>query len=130
MVHDTPVLRWLPLWLVIGWLLIAAVITVSLVPAPPDLELPQGDKMGHVLAYAILMFWFVQIYDRAGVRVGLALGFVALGISLEVLQGSSGYRTFDVHDIAANVAGVVLGWASGPPRTGNLFSRIEHLVLS
>jgi VanZ family protein len=130
MIPEARALRWLALWLTTGWMLIAAVIYLSLAPAPPDLDLPQGDKFGHVLAYAVLMFWFMQIYDRQRIRVGLAAGFVALGIVLEVLQGFTGYRTFEVHDIAANMIGVALGWMSGPPRTGNLFSRIENLVLS
>jgi hypothetical protein len=128
MIHETPALRLLPLWLTTGWVLIAAVIYLSLVPAPPELDLPQGDKVGHVLAYAVLMFWFMQIYGRWPVR--LAAGFVALGIVLEIVQGLTGYRTFDVHDMGANTVGVALGWLSGPPRTGNLFSRIENLLAS
>ena len=130
MIHETPALRWLRLWLTTGWVLIAAVVYLSLAPAPPELDLPQGDKFGHVLAYAVLMFWFIQIYDGRRIRMGLAAGFVTLGIVLEVLQGFTGYRTFDVHDMAANMGGVALGWMSGPPRTRNLFSRIETLVLS
>ena len=125
-----PHLRWLPVWLATGWLLVAAVIYLSLTPAPPDVDLPQGDKFGHVLAYAVLMFWFIQIYIRMRSRVGIALALVAMGIALEFLQGYGGYRTFEVADMAADAAGVALGWASGPPRTGNLFWRIENMLLS
>jgi VanZ family protein len=128
MMQDTPALRWLPLWLTTGWMLIVAVVYLSLAPLPADVDVPHGDKFGHVLAYAVLMFWFVQIYRRPRLRVALAFGFVTLGVMLEVLQGMSGYRTFDIQDVAANIAGLALGWLAGPPRTGNLFSRIESLV--
>jgi hypothetical protein len=76
------------------------------------------------------MFWFIQIYDRGRIRLGLAAGFIALGIVLELLQGATGYRTFDLRDMAANIAGVALGWMSGPPRTRNLLLRIENFILS
>ena len=121
-------LRWLPLWLAIGWLLVAAVIYLSLTPTPPEIAVPQGDKVGHVLAYAVLMFWFVQIYERTRSRVLFALGFVLLGIGLEFVQGLTETRQFEVADMIADAVGVALGWILGPPRTGNLLSSVESLI--
>ena len=128
MSHDAHALRWLPLWLATGWLLVGAVVYLSLTPAPPEVDLPQGDKLAHVLAYAVLMFWFIQIYEGARRRALIAIGFVCLGIVLEFLQGYGGARAFDAHDMIANAAGVAIGWMSGPPRTSNVFVRIESLV--
>ena len=126
---EAGALRWLPLWLATGWLLVAAVVYLSLTPAPPKLEVPASDKVGHVVAYAVLMFWFIQIYYGARSRILIALGFVLLGVSLEFLQDLRGAREYDLGDMIANAAGVALGWASGPPRTGNLLSRVERLML-
>jgi VanZ family protein len=123
-------LRWLKLWLATGWLLIAAVVYLSLTPAPPKMDVPVGDKIGHVVAYSVLMFWFTQIYYERRSRMLIALGFVLLGISLEYLQGLGGDRQFEVTDMIANTAGVAIGWISGPPRSGNLLSRIESVILS
>ena len=123
-------LRWLPLWLATGWLLVSAVVYLSLTPSPPELEIDHGDKLGHVAAYAVITFWFMQIYDRTPSRLRIALAFAVMGIVLEVVQGYGGHRTFDVQDMAANVAGVALGWLAGPPRTGNVFLRVEALVFS
>jgi VanZ family protein len=123
-------LRWLRLWLGTGWLLVGAVVYLSLTPAPPELDLPDGDKLGHVLAYSVLMFWFVQIYHRRRARVWFAVGFVLLGIASEFLQGYGGQRQFEIQDMVANSIGVALGWLSGPPRTSNLLLRIESLLLS
>ena len=69
-----------------------------------------GDKLAHLAGYGILMLWFCVLYRRARVRAFYALGFVALGIALESLQGSLGYRAFELLDVAANTAGVMLGW--------------------
>jgi VanZ family protein len=125
---EAGALRWLPLSLATGWLLVAAVVYLSLTPAPPKVDLPEGDKVGHILAYAVLMFWFIQIYYRARSRVLIALAFVLLGVGLEFLQGYGGEREFEFEDMIANAAGLALGWVSGPPRTRNLLSRIERWV--
>ena len=122
-------LRWLSVWLAIGWCLVAAVIYLSLTPAPPKMEMPAGDKIGHVLAYTVLMFWFIQIYHVTRSRVLIAVGFVLLGISLEFLQGLGADRQFEVVDMIANAAGVVIGWVSGPPRTPNVLFRVESAIL-
>jgi VanZ family protein len=70
----------------------------------------EGDKLGHLLAYGTLMFWFCVLYRPLRVRALYAAGFVAMGIALEFVQGWLGYRDFDVMDMAANTAGVAIGW--------------------
>lgn len=109
------------LWLAIGWGLVALVVALSLVPSPPQSGFDQGDKVGHLLAYATLMGWFGQLYPP-GWR--LALAFVALGLVLEILQGLSGYRQASMADMLANTLGVVLGgWATR--RWPHVLSRME-----
>jgi VanZ family protein len=90
--------------------MVAAVVWLSLTPSPPTLDFEQSDKLGHFVAYGSLMFWFSQVYqDRA--RVLYAVGFIAMGVGLEFLQGQLGYRTYEVFDMYANALGVLLGWA-------------------
>ena len=57
-------LHWFKLWSVIGWLLIATVIYLSLTPHPIEIDVEQGDKIGHALAYFAMMMWFAQLYQR------------------------------------------------------------------
>ena len=92
----------------LGWIWVAATVWLSLTPSPPQVEFRESDKVGHVLAYGLLMFWFAELYAR---RLFLALGFIAMGVGLEFVQGMLGYRTFDVLDMLANTVGVVAGWA-------------------
>jgi VanZ family protein len=94
-------------WLFLGWLLILTVIYLSLTPQPPQTGMIFGDKIGHFAAYASLMAWWHQI-DRNAYR--LALVFVLMGLSLEILQSLSGFREGDVFDMAANTLGVGIGW--------------------
>ena len=82
---------------------------LSLTPSPPRVDFAASDKLGHLLAYGALMFWFAQIYKT---RVFYAAGFVAMGIGLEALQGMLGYREADVLDMVANTLGVAAGWGA------------------
>ena len=95
-----------------GWLLVLGVIWLSLTPSPPKVDFEASDKVGHLLAYALIMFWFAQLYAARPVRVGYAALFVLMGVTLEFLQGQLGYRTYEVFDMFANGAGVLLGWAA------------------
>ena len=95
-----------------GWAWAAAIVWLSLTPAPPQVDVTYGDKLGHVGAYALLMFWFAQLYVARASRMAHAAVFVAMGVGLEFLQGVLGYRTYDIADIAANAIGVALGWAA------------------
>jgi len=114
-------------WLILGWTLVALVIYLSLTPAPIQVPMELGDKYEHVLAYAALMFWFANLYERTARRVALAIGFVAMGITLEFVQRWSGYRSFEIADMAAGAAGVAAGWIIAPPRAPNCLALIERL---
>jgi VanZ family protein len=95
-----------------GWAWAAAIVWLSLTPAPPGVDMEHGDKIGHFAGYGLLMFWFSQLYGRRTTRIAYAAGFVALGIGLEFLQGQLAYRAYDVFDMYANALGVLLGWAA------------------
>ena len=110
-------------WIAVGWVGVAAVTVLSLIPAPPELiPLDHGDKVGHLIAYGCLMFWFAQVYLRSRTRWLITVGLVALGIALEHVQGWTGWREFSYADMAADAIGVILGWAAAPERTPNLLS--------
>ena len=109
-------LRFLRLRQTIGALLIVSIIYLSLTPHPVALPGEHGDKYGHALAYATLMFWYALIYVRWRERIGLAVAFVCMGIGLEFLQRLTDYRTFDVADMAADAFGVSVGWLAAMPR--------------
>jgi VanZ family protein len=116
------------LWLLLGWLLVFFVIYLSLTPAPVQIEVEQGDKFGHVFAYAALMSWFANLYELPVRRLQFAIGFVALGVALEFAQRETGYRTFEVADMAADAVGVIAAWLFAPPRIPNYLHGVEKLL--
>ena len=112
-----------------GYLLILAIIVFSLIPHGPQIDMRDGDKLGHFLAYGSLMFWFAQLDGGFDGRLRCAIGFSLMGIALEFLQNLTGYRSFDVLDMLANATGVLLGWVAALPRASAVFVRIEKALL-
>ncbi len=101
-------LRFKPLWLSIGISLIITVIILSLMAPPTDImDVLPNDKFGHFIAYFALMGWFAQIYHTNKQRWLYLIGFLILGLSLEILQGLGGVRNAEWLDMLANSAGIV-----------------------
>ena len=89
----------------------AGIVWLSLTPSPPAIDFKASDKVGHLAAYGVLMFWFCRLYLPRRTRLLYGVGFTAMGIGLELIQGLIGFRTYDVLDMAANTLGVLLGAA-------------------
>ncbi|MDH3320315.1 MAG: VanZ family protein [Betaproteobacteria bacterium] len=95
--------------LALGWLYVAVIVWLSLTPSPPHVDIEGSDKLEHFLAYGVLMFWFGVLYRSARARIGWALFCVALGVALEFAQRATGYRSFELADMAADALGVLAG---------------------
>jgi VanZ family protein len=95
-----------------GWLYAAAIVYLSLTPEPPDPGIGYGDKLGHFVAYALLMFWFGLLYRAKSARLAYGAGWLAMGIAIEFAQSATGYRSFELADMAADALGVLAGAAA------------------
>ena len=115
-------------WWVIGWFGVALAIYLSLMHAPPGLDIEQGDKLQHMAAYGMLMLWFAQLSDELRRRRRTALALVALGIAIEYVQLATDYRDFSYGDMVADALGVALGWSLAPPRLPNLLALTTRVL--
>ena len=127
-VIPAPELRVRRLWLFLGWMLVLLVIYLSVTPVPIRVPVEQGDKLSHVLAYCVLMSWFANLYRVPARRAMFALGFVVLAIALEFVQRATGYRTFEIADMAAGAVGIAAGWLLAPPRLPNYLHWLEKVT--
>jgi hypothetical protein len=116
------------LWITVAWSLVAVVVYLSLASLSISAPAAHADKYGHVLAYGVVMFWFLQIYECTPSRLTFAGALIALGIGLEFAQSWTGYRTFDYADMVANAIGITIGWLAAPPRTPHVLERVEKVV--
>lgn len=116
------------LWRGIGWIGVAIVTYYSLVPNPPSLDIEQGDKVQHLIAYGSLMLWFAQIRLDRRQRIATAAALAAMGVVIEFLQRWTGWRDFSVFDMMANACGVLVGWLAAPPRLPNFRDLARRLL--
>jgi len=123
-----PDLKLCVLWLVLGIILVATVIYLSLTSSPVDLgtNFPYEDKVEHALAYFTLMFWFAQIYHGRSERILLAVIFISMGIMLEYFQSFNPHRYAEFGDMAANTTGVILGFYLTLTNARNCLLKIER----
>jgi hypothetical protein len=94
-------------WLILGWVLIAAIVVGSLIPQVPTFGIGISDKVEHFTSYFVLMLWFSGLYERRQHWL-LALAFFLMGAALELLQGAlTTTREMDIDDALTNGAGVM-----------------------
>ena len=101
-------------WVALGAALMAAVAALALLPAARQLNamalaLPQGDKLLHVLAFAMLMGWWGNLYHRARQRLGVAAACLVFGLLIECAQWPHDPEDASVWDLAADALGLALG---------------------
>ena len=102
---------WLGLW-IFGWLLC---VVLSLIHAPGlATDVPEGDKIEHLLAYGLLSVWAVWLFAGRRAQLVAALGLVGLGIAMEFAQGYlTTYRSMDWRDALADTIGVAVALQLG-----------------
>ena len=123
-------LHWYGLWWLLGWGWVALVWYLSLTSQTLDIDLGTSfnDKIGHTIAYAWLMVWFGNLYVCRHGRISYGLIFIAMGILLEVLQGSvTSVRQFSYGDMLANTLGVIVGFVLLAGLPAQLLNRIETI---
>ncbi|HMB42473.1 MAG TPA: VanZ family protein [Luteimonas sp.] len=119
---------WLGIW-IFGWLLC---IVLSLGPPPPiPSDVPDGDKIGHTLAYFVLSTWAVMIFRTRDAWLRCAAALMALGIAIEFAQGAlTTNRTADPYDALADALGILLGLGVALTPANNFLFKLERRWLS
>jgi VanZ family protein len=122
-------LRLRKVWLPLGWFAVCMLIYQSLIPSPPELpEFLYADKLAHFIVYAWIMLWFGFIYQPGEKYFLLGLSLILLGVTLELLQGATGYRSMEVSDASSNALGIFVGWLLAHTRLSSALLWAERLI--
>jgi VanZ family protein len=92
------------------WPSVALIVWGELTPHPPEWTAHVWDKALHFTAYFGLAGMATLIFGIRRRTVWVLVALIALGGSLEVLQGFAG-RDPELTDEAANCAGIALGFS-------------------
>jgi len=105
---DTP--QSLIVWKSVFWLILALLLYLTLTPTPPKpISLSQIDKFYHLSAFAGFTFVFTIAYKQVR-HVYIILLSSILGFSIEIAQYYIPNRGFSFADMAADFAGVLIGF--------------------
>jgi VanZ family protein len=89
-------LRYSGRWRAAGFLLLLLVLIAALVPNLPFHDLSMqfriSDKVMHIVAFTFLAAWFSGQYEKKSYW-RIALGLIAFGVLIEVVQNTISYRT-------------------------------------
>lgn len=79
----------------------------------------------HIAAFAFLAVWFSGQYEnRSYWRI--ALGLIAFGILIELVQSMVSYRTAEWMDLIGDAAGITIGLLIGVLGAGGWSMRVEE----
>jgi len=121
-------LKYNDIWRYLGYFWVLITIYVCLMPNPPSTSAIEfGDKLMHTVGYIGLFLWFSQIYHRKH-HWRPAAGLILLGVSIEFAQSLTAYRSFEIADMFANTAGVLLGWLVAGTFISFIFLKFESIV--
>jgi len=126
-------LRYLRLWQLAGALLLLLALVASLLPElpfwldSPDAPFKMSDKVLHILGFLGLATWFSGQFPR-GSYWRLAVGLIAFGGLIEVLQGMTDYRNAEWLDLSADGLGIAFGLGFALLGAGGWSQRLEERI--
>lgn len=120
-------LRLVRLWRGLGYAGIAILLIGCLWPQPGVAGGAGIDKLLHFAAFALLAGWFGAVLGM-GRYAAVAAGLAVLGVVIEALQWVTGYRSAELLDWVADVAGVGVGLALARPLVAPCLGYIDGRV--
>ncbi len=94
---------------ILFWLLLGAILAISLMPAEDAPVVFADDKLNHILAFFILSFMARILWSRVNTLILFSM-LTVFGGGIEILQLAMGFgRDADWMDFAADVLAIALG---------------------
>ncbi|MCI0517788.1 MAG: VanZ family protein [Woeseiaceae bacterium] len=128
-------LRYARAWGLLSIVCLALVMTATVVPADwlwpddPSLRFDLHDKWLHGLTFFGLALWFCGQF-RPSSYWRIAVGLLAFGVLIEIVQRAVSYRSAELLDLAADLAGIVAGMLLAVAGAGGWAPRFEDWLQS
>ena len=116
-------LRYGYFWLGGGVFLLAVVLYLALAPIGTELIL-KSDKAAHFITFALLTIWFCGVFRLGRVPI-VAIGLLAFGVLIELIQSRLAYRSAELADVVFDCLGILVGWGLAAAGFDRWTARIE-----
>lgn len=115
-------------WHLASFFLLVFVMIAALVPKLPFQDLTSqfniSDRVMHIVAFTFLAVWFSGQHERRSYW-RIALGLIAFGVLIELVQGTISYRTSEWMDLVSDTAGITTGLIIAVLGVGGWSMRVE-----
>jgi VanZ family protein len=116
-------------WRAIGWLLLAGLTIGSIVPmSGSPIPVEGGDKIGHVLGWGLVAFWWLLLAKDRADAARRAAGLFAWSIAIEAIQAATPWRSGEWADVAANAGGIMFAIALALTPARHALARIDRAL--
>lgn len=125
-------LKFKNLWMGIGLIQVLMAFYLCLRPMPETIQtIPHLDKLYHFSAYALLTWYQIQIFGTHNKKslLFIFIIFMIQGFLIEILQFMTGYRSFELWDMAANASGSLYAILFCKGFDFKILLRVEKLAL-
>jgi VanZ family protein len=128
-------LRFARAWRLLSIASLTLVLTATVLPADwlwpddPALRFDFNDKWLHGLTFLGLTLWFCGQY-RPSSYWRIALGLLAFGVLIEIVQRAVSYRSAELLDLGADLVGIVAGVVIASAGAGGWTPRFEDWLQS
>ena len=126
-------LKYAARWQFAGIAFLMLVLTAALLPEipfwpdDPSARFEFSDKLLHMIAFTFLAAWFSGQYARTSYW-RIAVGLLAFGALIELIQGTVAYRSSEWLDLYADGIGIVAGLIIARLGLGGWSERVERLM--
>lgn len=126
-------LKYAARWQFAGIAFLMLALTAALLPEipfwpdDPAARFEFSDKLLHMIAFTFLAVWFSGQYARASYW-RIAVGLLAFGALIELIQGTVSYRSSEWLDLYADGIGIVVGLIIALLGLGGWSERFERLM--
>ena len=98
------------IWRLVFFSALSAVMILALMPTSGVQGFTGQDKLLHCITFSVLFLMACQGYPNQAYRKWLYLGLFFYGVSMELLQGQTDYRSMEMLDLVADILGITLGY--------------------
>ena len=93
---------------ILFFIAVTSILVLALIPNNGKIHIGTWDKANHFIAFFTLSFLLNRASSTMDARIRNMLSLLGFGMSIEIFQAFTSYRSSDIYDILADSVGIVV----------------------